>query len=193
MRYMFTMMNNARLSVACKAWRWAKPLPAGLALRHRTHPGPLAGHPDPPAPSPIIPTSAACCSPCRAYVEAMRGLCYCNAQAIDLAAFRERTRPPGQPGTRRPVHPHHKGWCTTSAAKWRRWPSRYTAHGLHRRDRHRQHYRDVRISAVYEGTNGIQAIDLVGRKLGLRGGAAIDGLLRRIEGLDTELADAGTR
>jgi hypothetical protein len=36
-----------------------------------------------------------------------------------------------------------------------------------------QHFRDARIAPIYEGTNGIQAIDLVGRKLPLRGGAAI--------------------
>ena len=30
-----------------------------------------------------------------------------------------------------------------------------------------QHYRDARIAPIYEGTNGIQAADLVGRKLGL--------------------------
>ena len=34
-----------------------------------------------------------------------------------------------------------------------------------------QHYRDIRIAPIYEGTNGIQAADLVGRKLGLGGGA----------------------
>ena len=33
-----------------------------------------------------------------------------------------------------------------------------------------QHYRDIRIAAIYEGTNGIQAMDLVGRKLPMRGG-----------------------
>ena len=36
-----------------------------------------------------------------------------------------------------------------------------------------QHMRDARIAMIYEGTNGIQAIDLIGRKLGLRGGAAV--------------------
>jgi alkylation response protein AidB-like acyl-CoA dehydrogenase len=40
-----------------------------------------------------------------------------------------------------------------------------------------QHYRDARISPIYEGTNGIQAADLVGRKLGLAGGEVLDALL----------------
>jgi alkylation response protein AidB-like acyl-CoA dehydrogenase len=40
-----------------------------------------------------------------------------------------------------------------------------------------QHYRDARIAPIYEGTNGIQAADLVGRKLGLEGGAVLIRLL----------------
>jgi len=43
-----------------------------------------------------------------------------------------------------------------------------------------QHYRDARISPIYEGTNGIQAADLVGRKLGLEGGAVLRQLLTDI-------------
>ena len=43
-----------------------------------------------------------------------------------------------------------------------------------------QHYRDARISPIYEGTNGIQAADLVGRKLGLEGGAVLARLLADI-------------
>jgi alkylation response protein AidB-like acyl-CoA dehydrogenase len=43
-----------------------------------------------------------------------------------------------------------------------------------------QHLRDARISPIYEGTNGIQAADLVGRKLGLEGGAVLAGLLADI-------------
>ena len=41
-------------------------------------------------------------------------------------------------------------------------------------------YRDVRIAAIYEGTNGIQAADLVNRKLGLNGGAEIAALLTEV-------------
>ena len=40
-----------------------------------------------------------------------------------------------------------------------------------------QHLRDARIAPIYEGTNGIQAADLVGRKLGLDGGGAFDMLI----------------
>ena len=40
-----------------------------------------------------------------------------------------------------------------------------------------QHYRDARITPIYEGTNGIQAADLVTRKLGLEGGAVLMALL----------------
>ena len=43
-----------------------------------------------------------------------------------------------------------------------------------------QHYRDVRIAAIYEGTNGIQALDLVGRKLPLNGGAAVRSYLEEL-------------
>jgi 3-(methylthio)propanoyl-CoA dehydrogenase len=43
-----------------------------------------------------------------------------------------------------------------------------------------QYYRDIRIAAIYEGTNGIQAADLVGRKLGMRGGDALREFVARI-------------
>ena len=40
-----------------------------------------------------------------------------------------------------------------------------------------QYYRDARIAPIYEGTNGIQAMDLVGRKLGQDGGASARALI----------------
>ncbi len=43
-----------------------------------------------------------------------------------------------------------------------------------------QHYRDARIAPIYEGTNGIQAADLVVRKLGLEGGEVLRRLLAEI-------------
>ena len=44
-----------------------------------------------------------------------------------------------------------------------------------------QHFRDARIAPIYEGTNGIQAADLVGRKLGLDGGEALKTLISDIK------------
>ena len=54
-----------------------------------------------------------------------------------------------------------------------------------------QHYRDARIAAIYEGTNGIQAIDLVGRKLGVRGGASFLEFIATMREIEPELAAAG--
>ncbi len=55
-----------------------------------------------------------------------------------------------------------------------------------------QHVRDVRIAAIYEGTNGIQAADLVGRKLGLRGGASVLEFIATMREIEGELDAAGT-
>ncbi len=44
-----------------------------------------------------------------------------------------------------------------------------------------QHYRDARIAPIYEGTNGIQAIDLVTRKLPSNGGAAVAGFIAALK------------
>jgi 3-(methylthio)propanoyl-CoA dehydrogenase len=54
-----------------------------------------------------------------------------------------------------------------------------------------QYYRDVRITAIYEGTNGIQAADLVGRKLGVRDGASVLEFLDQMRDIDAQLASAG--
>ena len=60
-----------------------------------------------------------------------------------------------------------------------------------------QHYRDARILPIYEGTNGIQAMDLAGRKLALDGGAAVAELLAdmraTLPALDGDLAGLGAQ
>jgi hypothetical protein len=45
-----------------------------------------------------------------------------------------------------------------------------------------QYLRDTRISMIYEGTNGVQALDLVGRKLGANGGRAVTTFLGELDG-----------
>jgi alkylation response protein AidB-like acyl-CoA dehydrogenase len=54
-----------------------------------------------------------------------------------------------------------------------------------------QHMRDARIAQIYEGTNGIQAMDLAGRKVVRDDGRALAALLAEIRTLDARLADAG--
>jgi hypothetical protein len=54
-----------------------------------------------------------------------------------------------------------------------------------------QHYRDARIAPIYEGTNGIQAADLVGRKLGLDGGEVVAALLAEIKASAADEAPLG--
>jgi alkylation response protein AidB-like acyl-CoA dehydrogenase len=63
----------------------------------------------------------------------------------------------------------------------------YGGHGYIREWGMEQFVRDARIAQIYEGTNGIQALDLVGRKLGANGGRAIQAFLRL---LGEEIADA---
>lgn len=53
-----------------------------------------------------------------------------------------------------------------------------------------QFLRDARITTIYEGTNGIQAMDLVGRKLLRDGGRALNELLDEMQALDAQLAGA---
>ncbi len=54
-----------------------------------------------------------------------------------------------------------------------------------------QYLRDVRISMIYEGTNGIQALDLVGRKLAANGGRAVLSVFAEIDAFTDQHADAG--
>jgi alkylation response protein AidB-like acyl-CoA dehydrogenase len=66
----------------------------------------------------------------------------------------------------------------------------YGGHGYIREWGMEQFVRDARIAQIYEGTNGIQALDLVGRKLGANGGRAIQAFLKL---LSDEIADARGR
>ena len=54
-----------------------------------------------------------------------------------------------------------------------------------------QYYRDARITAIYEGTTGIQALDLIGRKLASENGATARAVLAEVKAVAARLADAG--
>ncbi len=197
MRAMFTMMNNARLSVGLQ----------GLAVAERAYqqayayacerqqgraPGAPAG-----VSSPIIehPDVRRMLLTIRATVEAMRGLIFLNAEMIDRsrqgADEAERTR--GQEWADL-LTPISKGWGTDMGMDMARLAVQvHGGMGFIEETGVAQRERDVRIAAIYEGTNGIQAMDLVGRKLPMRAGGLIGDLLSTMEGvtsaLDGDLAD----
>jgi len=54
-----------------------------------------------------------------------------------------------------------------------------------------QHLRDARITSIYEGTTGIQANDLVGRKIAREGGATVKARIAALQQFDAELSKSG--
>src|SRR5690606_14172124 len=52
-----------------------------------------------------------------------------------------------------------------------------------------QYMRDMKIASLYEGTNGIQAMDLLGRKLGMKGGSVLMALLQRLSETSSRLPE----
>ncbi len=190
MRTMFVMMNTARLAVgqqglslAERAYQHAvahattrvQGRPIGGALTD-----PIVGHPD----------IRRMLMTMRSQIEAMRHLIFLNARAID------ETRHGGTPQERAAgqeladlLTPLSKAWCTDLGNELCSLAVQiHGGMGFCEDTGVSQLYRDVRIAAIYEGTNGIQALDLYGRKLGLRGGAAVADLIGRMRTDLTPLA-----
>jgi len=195
MRYMFTMMNTARLSVGIQglaiaerayqdALRYAQERRQGRAVgAPRGEPSPIVEHPD----------VRRMLLTMKAQIEAMRALLYTNAVSIDLArhhpdqAEREARRELVELLT-----PVSKAWCTDLGVELASIGLQvHGGMGYVEETGVAQYLRDSRIAPIYEGTNGIQAIDLVLRKVPMRGGGAVAGLLAQMEALSPELAAAG--
>ena len=167
---MFTMMNAARLAVgfegvgvADAAWQKAQ----AYALDRRQGKSLITGedraaiydHPD------VRLTLALM----KAKVEAARAICMATASAIDLG----RNGDERQKRREDFLVPIAKAWSTDRAVEVA--SSGVQVHGgmgFIEETGAAQYYRDARIAPIYEGTNGIQAADLVGRKLGRDGTAA---------------------
>jgi alkylation response protein AidB-like acyl-CoA dehydrogenase len=199
MRYMFTMMNNARLSVGleglCVAER-AYQAAVGYA-RERTQ-GRAIGAPAGTA-SPIIEHADVrrMLLHMRSHIEAMRALAYTNAIAIDFSKHAPdedaRTRADELADLLTPIT---KAWCTDLGSELTRIATQvHGGMGYIGETGVEQHERDVRIAAIYEGTNGVQAMDLVGRKLPMRAGGVVHDQLAAMEAtvaeLDGDLAPIG--
>jgi len=195
MRYMFTMMNSARVGVGME----------GLAIAERAYQQAVGyakeriqGKPigsDKREASSIIehPDVRRMLMTMKAYIEAMRGLLYLNAEAFDLSRHHpDESVQESNQELLELLTPISKAWCTDLGVELTSLGLQvFGGMGYVEETGIAQHYRDARIAPIYEGTNGIQAMDLVGRKLPMRGGQAVRELITKITAVDAELADAG--
>ncbi len=185
MAYMFTMMNNARLSVGLQglavgdrayqdARQYAQERLQGRAI------GAEAG-----VQSPIIehPDVRRMLLTMKAQLEAMRCVMYVTAKGIDVAhrAADEADRTAAQERVDLLI-PICKGWGTDLGVEIASMAIQvFGGMGYVEETGVAQHFRDARIAPIYEGTNGIQAMDLVGRKLPMRGGGVVKDFLADVD------------
>ena len=167
MEYMFTMMNNARLAVgvqglaiADRAYQQARAF-----ARDRVQSKDLAGE----GPVPIIkhPDVRRSLMTMKTLNEAMRMLAYLNGGALDRAKRhrKEDTQRQNQAFVDL-LTPVSKAWCTDLGVEIASLGVQiHGGMGFIEETGAAQYYRDARIAPIYEGTNGIQALDLLGRKV----------------------------
>ena len=191
LEYMFIMMNAARLAVGLQGYAVAERAfqQAAEYARGRLQGRSSAGGK---GPAPIIqhPDVKRMLLEMKAGTEAMRALTLYAAWQLDLAeshsdpAVRARSQALGDL-----LIPIVKGWCTEFGVELASTGIQvHGGTGFIEETGAAQWLRDVRITAIYEGTTGIQANDLLGRKLLRDQGAAMMGLLSQIE---QELAAGG--
>ncbi len=130
----------------------------------------------------------------KSQTEAMRALAYVVAAAMDTAA-----RHPDK-GAREQnqafvdlMIPVVKGWSTETGIEVASLGVQvHGGMGFIEETGAAQHLRDARIATIYEGTTGIQANDLLGRKIAREGGATAKAWLAHLKGFDAELARSGS-
>ena len=129
----------------------------------------------------------------RAYTDAMRCLLYLNAACLDVAGHHADAETRQRAAERAELlTPISKAWCTDLGVEMASVGIQvHGGYGYIEETGAAQHLRDSRISPIYEGTNGIQAMDLVGRKLPMREGGVMGDLLAEIAGTVGDLAAAG--
>src|SRR5579885_266822 len=185
MAAMFTMMNAARLGVGLQGVGVAeaafqKALAYARERRQGRTPGmaaadsvAIAEHPD----------VRRMLLTMKALTEAARAICYANAAASDLA----ESAADGDARARAKLRdelltPVSKAWSTGIGVTVASLGVQvHGGMGFIEETGAAQYYRDARILPIYEGTNGIQAIDLVTRKLPLDGGMAALAFIGEIE------------
>jgi alkylation response protein AidB-like acyl-CoA dehydrogenase len=192
MQYMFTMMNQARLSVGLQGLAlgdraFQQSLQYARDRRQGKAPGAPAGEN-----SPIIdhPDVKRMLLTMKTTLEALRRLTYWNAACLDVAAHHpDAAERESAADLAALLTPMSKGWGTDMGVELTGLAVQiHGGMGFVEETGVAQYYRDARITTIYEGTNGIQAIDLVGRKLGLRGGEVVQRHLDSVEALCKTLA-----
>ena len=178
--HMFTMMNAARLQVGAQgvaiaerayqqALNFSLERVQGRSAWTGAYPSRLFDHPDVRRTLLLM----------KAKIEAARGICLSTAVAADLAhaAAGEETRTAAKLREEL-LTPIAKAWSTDVGVEVASLGVQiHGGMGFIEETGAAQHYRDARITPIYEGTNGIQAIDLIGRKLGLADGQAVADLM----------------
>ena len=177
---MFTMMNNARINVGCQGVQIGeRATQQALAYARERVQGTRAGSPDR-SPAAIIehPDVRRMLLRMKALTEGARALLYYTAGQVDRSALGD-TRAGGRAEV---LVPLLKAWGTDIGVEVASLGVQvHGGMGFVEETGAAQHYRDARIAPIYEGTNGIQAADLVTRKLGLEGGALVEQLIADIE------------
>jgi alkylation response protein AidB-like acyl-CoA dehydrogenase len=185
MKYMFTMMNNARilvglegLAIAERSYQQARQF-----AQERVQGRPVGAPRDQQVPIVEHADVRRMLLTMKAHIEAMRCLLYASAEAFDLAHNHpeEQVRDENREFLEL-LTPISKAWSTDLGVE-------LTSIGLQvhggmgyvEETGSAQHFRDARIAPIYEGTNGIQAMDLVARKLPLNGGTATRRLLQQMQ------------
>ena len=187
MACMFTMMNRARLAVGLQGVGIAeRATQQATAYARERKQGRATGMPGKEM-APIIahPDVRRMLITMRALTQAARSICYATALALDRA---ERS---GDKAAREAAHARASLLTPLAKAFSSDIGIEVTSLGVQvhggmgfiEETGAAQLYRDARIAAIYEGTNGIQAIDLVTRKLPLAGGKAVETYLDELRGI----------
>ncbi|WP_439815217.1 acyl-CoA dehydrogenase [Zavarzinia sp. CC-PAN008] len=188
---MFTMMNNARLSVGVQglavserayqqALAFAQERRQGRALGSKETSSPIIEHAD----------VRRMLMTMKSTILAMRALVLRNALAIDLSrALPDQGAREAERAMADLLTPVSKGWCTDRGVELTSLGVQiHGGMGFVEETGAAQHLRDSRICPIYEGTNGIQAIDLVTRKLTGAPRAAFDSLVADMRATAARLA-----
>lgn len=181
MRCMFTMMNQARLGVGLEGVGVAdRAYQQALAYAQERKQGRAVGKKGDGSDAIFVhPDVKRMLMRMRAQTAAARTICYATAVAIDVSTRAKDPKVRADAAARAALlTPMAKG-CSTDIGNEVAYlgVQIHGGMGFIEETGAAQHYRDARITAIYEGTNGIQAIDLVTRKLAANGGAAVWALL----------------